>query len=148
MAAATRAFLNCRQRATDEHADANATDSERSHRRHCHRRLAGFQVSDRLRDCAAKLREHVRGPLVSRWLKDNHSLLQSQIADLRHTLRPSLLRKLPNRRAGEPRIHQIAAGWLAEIAAEWLATAPGVVDSDVLMPFAEALRETAVSRDG
>ncbi len=101
----------------------------------------GFHVSDRLRDCAAKLREHVRGPLVSRWLKDNYSLLQSQITDLRHTLRPSLLRKLPKNAAGEPRIHQIAAGWLAEIAAEWLATAPGVVDSDVLMPFAHALRE-------
>jgi hypothetical protein len=101
----------------------------------------GFHVSDRLRECAAKLREHVRGPLASRWLKDNYALLQSQITDLRHTLRPAFLRKLPNTSAGEPRIHPIAAGWLAEIAAEWLATAPGVVDSDVLMPFAHALRE-------
>ena len=56
----------------------------------------------RLRDCAAKLREHVRKPGVSLWLKDNHSLLQSQISDLRHTLRPSFLRKLHQTSEGEP----------------------------------------------
>jgi hypothetical protein len=104
--------------------------------------VAGFHVSDRLRECAAKLREHVRGPLASRWLKDNFSLLQSQIIDLRHALRPSFLRKLPKTGEGEPRIHGIAAAWLGEIAAEWLTTAPGVVDSDVLMPLAHTLRET------
>ena len=109
--------------------------------------VTGFHVSDRLRECAAKLRVHVRGPLASHWLKDNYSLLQSQITDLRRTLRPAFLRKLPQvrnqgkTREGEPRIHQIAAGWLAEIAADWLRTAPGVVDSDVLMPFAHSLRE-------
>ncbi len=101
----------------------------------------GFHVSDRLRGCAAKLREQVHGPLASRWLKDNYALLQSQITDLRHALRPSLLRKLPKTKDGEPRIHQIAAAWLAEIAAGWLATAAGAVDSDVLMPFAHTLRE-------
>ena len=103
--------------------------------------VTGFHVSDRLRECSAKLREHVRGPLASRWLKDNYSLLQSQITDLRHALRPSFLRKLPRTSEGEPRIHRIAAAWLAGIAADWLATAPGVVDSDVLMPFAHNLRE-------
>ena len=103
--------------------------------------ISGFHVSDRLRECSAKLREHVQGPLASRWLKDNYSLLQSQINDLRHALRPSFLRKLPKASGGEPRIHGIAAAWLAGIAAEWLATAPGVVDSDVLMPFAHNLRE-------
>src|SRR5271170_6084952 len=96
--------------------------------------VRGFHVSDRLRECSGKLREHVRGPLASRWLKDNYSLLQSQITDLRRTLRMAFLRKLPRTGEGEPRIHQIAAGWLAEIAADWMATAPGVVDSDVLMP--------------
>jgi cyclic beta-1,2-glucan synthetase len=103
---------------------------------------AGFNVAERLRGCAAKLREHVRGPLASRWLQDNHSLLKSQIADLRHTLRPSLLRKLPKTPEGEPRIHRIAAAWVTDVAAEWLLTAPGVVDSDALMPFAHTLRET------
>jgi cyclic beta-1,2-glucan synthetase len=101
----------------------------------------GGHVSDRLRECSAKLREHVRGPLASRWLKDNYSLLQSQITELRRTLRPAFLRKLQRTGEGEPRIHRIAAGWLAEIAADWLETAPGVVDSDVLMPFAHSLRE-------
>jgi cyclic beta-1,2-glucan synthetase len=94
----------------------------------------GLEVSDRLHECAAKLREHVRGPLATRWLKENHSILQSKIADLRHTLRPSYVRKLRTTSEGEPRIYRIAAGWLA--------TAPGVIDSDVLMPFAETLRET------
>jgi len=103
---------------------------------------AGFNVAERLRECAAKLREHLRGPLASHWLKDNHALLKSQIADLRHALRPSLLRKLPKTREGEPRIHRIAAAWLTDVAAEWLLSAPGVVDSDALMPFAHTLRET------
>jgi len=93
-----------------------------------------FQVSERLRDCAAKLREHVRGPAVSHWLKDNHALLQSQIADLRHALRPSLLRQLHQTGEGEPRIYRIVAGWLAN--------APGVIDNEVLLPFAQTLRET------
>ena len=131
MAAATRAFLNCRQRVIDEHANAN----------HC--RLptatpppvtAGFQASDRLRDCASKLREHVRGPLASHWLKDNQTLVESHIADLRHTLRPSFLRRLHQTSEGEPRIYPIVTGWLAN--------APGVIDNDVLLPFAETLRET------
>src|SRR5580698_7176737 len=94
----------------------------------------GFQVSERLRDCAAKLREHTRGPGASHWLKDNHSLLQSQIADLRHALRPSFLHKLQQNSEGEPRIYRIVAGWLAN--------APGVIDNDVLLPFAAVLRET------
>src|SRR5665213_710298 len=93
-----------------------------------------FEVSERLRDCAAKLREHIRGSVVSHWLKDNHSLLQSQIADLRHTLRPSLLRQLHQSSEGEPRIYRIVAGWLAN--------APGVIDNEVLLPFAQTLRET------
>ena len=94
----------------------------------------GFQVSERLRDCAAKLREHIRGAGASHWLKDNHSLLQSHIADLRHALRPSFLRQLHQTSEGEPRIYRIVAGWLAN--------APGVIDNDVLLPFAEVLRET------
>jgi len=93
--------------------------------------VTGFHVSDRLSECSAKLREHVRGPLASRWLKDNYSLLQSQITDLRHSLRPSFLRKLPRNSQGEPRIHQIAAAWLAGVSAQWLATAPGAVDSPI-----------------
>ena len=93
-----------------------------------------FQVSDRLRECAAKLREHLRGPSVSHWLKDNHSLLQSHIADLRHTLRPSFLRQLHQTSQGEPRIYRIVSAWLA--------SAPGVIDNDVLLPFAKVLRET------
>jgi len=93
-----------------------------------------FQVSERLRDCAAKLREHIRGAGASHWLKDNHSLLQSHIADLRHALRPSFLRQLHQTSEGEPRIYRIVAGWLAN--------APGVIDNDVLLPFAEVLRET------
>jgi cyclic beta-1,2-glucan synthetase len=102
----------------------------------------GFRISDRLRQCAAKLRAEVRGPSPSRWLKDNHSLLQSQIVDLRHTLRPSFLRKLHKTKEGEPRVHQIAVAWLAQVAEGWVSTAPGVIDSDVLMPFAHTLRET------
>jgi len=94
----------------------------------------GFQVAERLRDCAAKLREHLRGPDVSHWLKDNHALVQSHIADLRHTLRPSFLRKLHQASDGEPRIYRIVAGWLANAA--------GVIDNDALLPFAEVLRET------
>jgi len=94
----------------------------------------GFEFSERLRECAAKLREHVRGPVVSRWLKENHSLIQSQIADLRHTFRPSFLNKLRRNSVGEPRIYRIVTGWLAN--------APGVIDDDVLLPFAETLRET------
>jgi len=94
----------------------------------------GFQVAERLRDCSAKLREHIRGPVVSHWLKDNHSLLQSQIADLRHALRPSFVRQLQQTSEGEPRIYQIVAAWLA--------SAPGVIDTDVLLPFAETLRES------
>lgn len=94
----------------------------------------GFEASERLRECAAKLREHIRGPEASHWLKDNHALLQSQIADLRHTLRPSFLHQLPQNDKGEPRIYGVVA--------EWLATAPGVIDNDVLLPFAETLRET------
>src|ERR1700733_5176156 len=94
----------------------------------------GFQVSERLRDCAAKLREHIRGAGASHWLKDNHSLLQSHIADLRPALRPSFLRQLHQTSEGEPRIYRIVAGWLAN--------APGVIDNDVLLPFAEVLRET------
>jgi cyclic beta-1,2-glucan synthetase len=98
------------------------------------RATGDFQVSERLRDCAAKLREHIRGPVVSHWLKDNHALLQSQIADLRHAFRPSMLRQLQQTSEGEPRIYRIVAGWLAN--------APGVIDNDVLLPFAETLRET------
>jgi cyclic beta-1,2-glucan synthetase len=94
----------------------------------------GFQVAQRLRDCAAMLREHLRGPEASHWLKDNRALLESQIADLRHALRPSLLRKLPQTSEGEPRIYRIVAGWLAN--------APGIIDNEVLIPFAEVLRET------
>jgi cyclic beta-1,2-glucan synthetase len=95
--------------------------------------VGSFQIAERLRYCSAKLREHVRGPLVSHWLKDNHSLLQSQIADLRHALRPSFLRQLQRTNEGEPRIYWIVA--------DWLASAPGVIDNDVLLPFAETLRE-------
>ena len=129
--AATRAFLNCRQRVTDELPNADYRTCSHG----CPRpRLAGrFQVSERLRECAAKLREHLRGPAASHWLKDNHSLLQSHIADLRHTLRPSFLQKL-HRPARQPRIYRIVTGWLAN--------EPGVIDNDVLLPFAEVLRET------
>ena len=94
----------------------------------------GFEVAERLRQCAAKLREHLRGPDASHWLKDNQALLHSHIADLRHTLRPSFLRQLHQTSDGEPRIYRIVAGWLAN--------APGVIDNDVLLPFAEVLRET------
>ncbi len=94
----------------------------------------GFQLAHRIAECAATLRAHVRGPLISPWLKDNHSALQSLIADLRHTLRPASLRKLQQISEGEPRIYRIAATWLAN--------APGVIDSDVLLPLAQTLRET------
>ena len=94
----------------------------------------GFQVAERLRNCAARLREHLREPAVSHWLKENHSILQSHIADLRHTLRPSFLDKLRRDGQGEPRIYRIVSGWLA--------TVPGVIDNDVLLPFAQTLRET------
>jgi hypothetical protein len=94
----------------------------------------GFQVAERLRDCAAKLREHLREPTASHWLKDNQSILHSHIADLRHTLRPSFVHKLQRNSAGEPRIYRIVAAWLAN--------EPGVIDNDVLLPFAETLRET------
>src|ERR1700733_12210087 len=93
-----------------------------------------FQVTERLRECASKLREHLRGPAVSHWLKENHSLLQTQIAELRHTLRPSFLQKLHQTSDGQPRIYRIVTGWLAN--------EPGVIDNDVLLPFAETLRET------
>ncbi len=93
-----------------------------------------FQASERLRDCAARLRDHLRRPAVSHWLKENHSLIQSHISDLRHTLRPAFLRRLHQNEEGEPRIYCIVTGWLA--------SAPGVIDTDVLLPFAEVLRET------
>ncbi len=97
-------------------------------------RAAGqFEAAERLRDCAAKLREHLRGAGVSHWLQENHSILQSHIADLRHTLRPALLEKLRTNAAGEPRIYRIVTGWLA--------TVSGVIDNDVLLPFAETLRQ-------
>ena len=47
---------------------------------------------------------------------------------------PSFLRQLHQNEEGEPRIYRIVAGWLAN--------APGVIDNDVLLPFAETLRET------
>jgi cyclic beta-1,2-glucan synthetase len=94
----------------------------------------GFEAAERLRDCAAKLREHLRAPEVSHWLQENHSILQSHIADLRHTLRPSFLEKLRTNEEGEPRIYRIVTGWLA--------TVSGVIDNDLLQPFAETLRET------
>ena len=94
----------------------------------------GFEASERLRECSVKLREHLRGPAVSHWLKENHSLLQTHIADLRHTFRPSFLHKLRANSEGEPRIYRIVTGWLANV--------PGVIDNDVLLPFAETLRET------
>ncbi len=94
----------------------------------------GFQVADRLRDCAAKLREHLRGPAVSHWLKDNRALIESHIADLRHALRSSFISRLHPNSEGEPRIYRIVAAWLAN--------APGVIDNDALLPFAEVLRET------
>jgi len=93
-----------------------------------------FQASERLRECASKLREHSRGPAVSHWLKDNQALLQTQIADLRHTFRPSFLHKLHKTSDGQPRIYRIVTGWLAN--------EPGVIDNDVLLPFADTLRET------
>ena len=93
-----------------------------------------FQVAERLRECASKLREHLRGPAVSHWLKENHSLLQTQIADLRQTLRPAFLHKLHQTSDGQPRIYRIVTGWLAN--------EPGVIDNDVLLPFAQTLRET------
>jgi hypothetical protein len=101
---------------------------------------AAIPICDRLDGCAAKLREHLRAPTPSRKLKDNYSLLESQIAELRRTLRPSLLRKLSrsSESEGEPRVYQIAAG----MAGGLLAQAPGIVNSSVLMPFAETLRET------
>jgi hypothetical protein len=98
------------------------------------RTAGGFRVAERLRDCATKLREHLRGPEASYWLKDNRALVESHIADLRHALRPSFLRQLHQTSQGEPRIYRIVA--------EWLANAPGVIDNDVLLPFAKVLRET------
>jgi len=98
------------------------------------RLTGGFQVTERLRDCAAKLRAQTLVPGVSHWLKDNHSLLQSQIAGLRQTLRPSFLGKLHQTGDGEPRIYRFVA--------EWLARAPAVIDSDLLLPAADMLRET------
>lgn len=94
----------------------------------------GFEASERLRDCAAKLREHLRAPAVSHWLKENHALLESHIADLKHTFRPHCLSKPRKNDQGEPRIYRIVTSWLA--------TVPGVIDNDVLLPFAETLRET------
>jgi cyclic beta-1,2-glucan synthetase len=94
----------------------------------------GFEASDRLRECAARLRDHLRGPVVSHWLKENHAQLQTHIADLRQTFRPSWLQKLRKNSDGEPRIYRIVTGWLANV--------PGVIDNDVLLPFAETLRET------
>ena len=67
------------------------------------------------------------------------SLLQSQIADLRHTLRPSFFGKLHQTSEGEPRIYR-------DRVAGWLANAPGVIDNDVLLPFAETLERDPVSR--
>ena len=99
----------------------------------------GFQASDRLRDCASKLREHVRGPSASHWLKDNQTLVESHIADLRHTLRPSFLRRLHQTSEGEPRIYPIVTGWLAN--------APGVIDNDVLLPFAGDFETQALDID-
>lgn len=93
-----------------------------------------LEVTERLQECAAKLREHLRGPQVSEWLKDNRSLLESHLAELKHTLRPPFLGKLKQTEKGEPRIYRIVNGWLAN--------APGVIDNDILLPFAETLRET------
>ena len=92
-----------------------------------------FEVAARLHECSAKLRAHVRGPSVSIWLKENHTFLQSQIADLRQMLRPVFLRKLGRPADGEPRVYRIAV--------ELLANTLGILDCDVLMPFAETLRQ-------
>ncbi|HEX5226185.1 MAG TPA: glucoamylase family protein [Bryobacteraceae bacterium] len=94
----------------------------------------GFEASERLRDCTAKLREHLRNPSVSHWLKENQALIQSHIGDLRQTFRPSWLEKLRKNERGEPRIYRIVTGWLANV--------PGAIDNEVLLPFAETLRET------
>ncbi len=98
--------------------------------------LSGLRASARLRGEVARAHARTRG--VSHWLKDNHALLQSQIADLRHTLRPSFLRNLHQTSEGEPRIYRIVAAWLAN--------APGVIDNDVLLPFAETLERDPASR--
>jgi cyclic beta-1,2-glucan glucanotransferase len=95
-------------------------------------------IPERLGECAAALHQHVReASRESIWLRDNHAFLQAQIVDLRHTLRPSYLRKLHKTKHGlfarDPRIRQIAAGLVEE--------AQGVIDSDVLMPFADYLRQ-------
>src|SRR5579862_1089800 len=93
-----------------------------------------LEVSERLEECIAKLREHLRGPNVSEWLKDNRTLVESHLAELKHTLRPAFLGKLKNNDKGEPRIYRIVNAWLANTS--------GVIDNEILLPFAENLRET------
>ncbi len=92
-----------------------------------------FDIATRLQECSSRLRDFVRGAAVSIWLKENHTFLQAQIADLRQILRPAFLRKLGHTAQGEPRIYRIAT--------ELLGNTLGVLDCDALMPMAEALRQ-------
>ena len=113
----------------NEYAATRRTDDGVEVLREASKVRGGFQVSERLRDCAAKLRDHLRGPAVSHWLKENHSLIQSHISDLRHTLRPAFLRRLHQNEEGEPRIHRIVIlGRAAEIALH-----PRVEEMDIVL---------------
>ncbi len=80
------------------------------------------------------MREHLRGPAVSHWLKDNRSLLAIPHRRPAPLAAPGVPDKLRQNGEGEPRIYRIVTGWLAN--------APGVIDNDVLLPFAQTLRET------
>ncbi len=105
---------------------------------------------DRLQACARLLREHVKNLRAddpgsasgaARWLLDNHSFLQTQIAELKRNLRPSYLREL-NRasdvdRAGEPRVYRIAT--------ELVSQTTGAIDYPTVLSFAEAVKKQALN---
>ncbi len=103
-------------------------------------------VVDRLQNCARVLREHVKSLQsepgsdsgVARWLLDNHSLIQSQIAEIKRNLRPSYLRKLSRAApdAGnvrEPRVYRVAAALAFET--------NGIVNHSRVLSFAQDLKK-------
>jgi cyclic beta-1,2-glucan glucanotransferase len=101
-------------------------------------------VVERLEECARLLGEKVRSLQAgasesgaARWLIDNHSFVQTQIAGIRRSLNPSYVRKLiqagQGTVAGEPRVYRVAA--------ELLGKSSGGIDYAQALSFAPDLKK-------
>jgi len=100
-------------------------------------------ATERLRDCAAVLRDHVAwlrsssglGPAAV-WLVENFSYLQFQIREIRHGIPASYLRALPRVKANDPkselRVYCLALQCLSEF--------HGNVDPAAIAKFGEQLK--------